>query len=334
MIIHPEIRITGFDARAWWALVELFLPAERREASDEAGILFVLESEDGEPLLAHHTKLGRLRGVPRAASPATLRRLYLAERCVVLREGAIEELEQRVALRLSPTDDLASQILMVGQAAREMMHGGLIRVDPKLPTLPLPGPGVLRRTLDLLLPIGHSALLCAWVGGEIDTALCVHRGPGGIDALLGPRWLEAAVGPLGGDFRRDYRIVNEAVADELGPLVIAAHAQTPTLRALFRAPDPGAWASSAATRELIVRPMPPYAIVALGADALHSVASRSLAWSGAVRSRNATNSEAVRSRNATNSEAVRSRNAVDSVDAAPTRPTPEPEDDADSTEDT
>jgi hypothetical protein len=127
----------------------------------------------------------------------------------------------------------------------------------------------------VLLPIGRSAVFCAWDGEAIETAACLHRAEGGIDALLGPRWLEVVVGPLGGDFRRDYRLVNDAVAERLSAPVVGLHAQTHTLHALLRSPDPGAWVAAVATRDLLVHPMPPYAAVALGADALRSFATRS-----------------------------------------------------------
>jgi hypothetical protein len=68
--------------------------------------------------------------------------------------------------------------------------------------------------------------------------------------------------------------VVEAVSDELASPVIGVHGQTRTLHALLRSPDPGAWVRAAATRDIILHPLPPYAAVALGADALRSVATR------------------------------------------------------------
>ncbi len=276
-MIDPDIRIAGFDARSFARLLSLFTPdAGAAPTDDDGGLLFVVESAHGEILFAHHSSRGRLQKLPSIAEPAKLRRIYGARRCVVVREGALEELEQRTALRLSPKDDYLTQLLMVAHAAREMIHAGQIRVDPDpLGALPLPGPAMVGRALDILLPVGRTAVLCVWEGTAIDTAAVVRRGPAGLDSLLGPRWLERTVGPLGGDFRRDHRHITDVVSERLAPVSIGIYAEARTLHAVLRAPDPGAFASAVATRELALHPMPPYAAVALGADALRSVASTS-----------------------------------------------------------
>ncbi len=283
-MIDPDVRITGFDARAFRRLLALFTPDRVETADGDAlagddagGLLFVVESAHGEVLFAHHSRKGRVQRLPDTSDPAKLRRIYGASRCVVVRDGALEELEQRTALRLSPKDDYLTQLLMVAHAAREMIHAGQIRIDPEpLGSLPLPGPGMLARALDILLPAGRAAVLCLWDGASIETAAVVHRGSdGAIVALYGPDWLEASVGPLGGDFRRDHRHITDAVSAALAPVAIGIYAEARTLHALLRSPDPGAFAAAAATRELVVHPMPPYAVVALGADALRSVASTS-----------------------------------------------------------
>jgi hypothetical protein len=277
-MIDPDIRIAGFDAQSFRRLLALFTPDPNAAGAETTGgLLFVVENAHGEILFAHHSKRGRIERLPDVTDPAKLRRIYGARRCVVVREGALEELEQRTALRLSPKDDYLTQLLMVAHATREMIHAEQIRIDPDpFGSLPLPGPAMIGRALDVLLPPGRSAVLCSWDGASIDTAAAVHRGEtGSIVSLIGPEWLERSVGPLGGDFRRDYRHITEAVSTSIAPVAIGIFAEARTLHALLRSPDPGAFAAAAATRDLVVHPMPPYAAVALGADALRSVAATS-----------------------------------------------------------
>jgi hypothetical protein len=270
-VIDPDIRIGGFDAASWRRLLALFTPTASREGP-EHGLFIVVQDGNSETIFARHTILGRVQGLPASDDPTVLRDAVPCRACVVINADALEQLDHRAALRLAFGQDYLEQLSMVAHALRETIQAGQIRVSPPLPeTLPIPSGATITRALDLVLPVGRSAMLCTYEGSNIDTAILLRRGPRGIDTVLGPDWLAERVGPLGGDFRRDHHRIAETVATKLGELSIGVFAETATLHALLRSADPGAFATAAATRELVVSPMPPYAAVALGADAIRSV---------------------------------------------------------------
>jgi hypothetical protein len=105
--------------------------------------------------------------------------------------------------------------------------------------------------------------------------LVLRRHAGSIDLVAGPDLLAAWTGPLGGDWRRDYRVITDAVSRTVAPVHFGVFSEASTMRELLRVPDPGAWARAAAVRDIIVHPAPPYVAVAIGADALRAVASTS-----------------------------------------------------------
>jgi len=196
-----------------------------------------------------------------------------ARRVVVLREGALEEMVERLSLRLRPDDDYATQWLTLLRAYRELAEAGQIRMWPRGPRgATLPSPATLKRALDLLLPDGRAIVLGLWRGREMASAVVLRRREGKIDLMAGPDLLREWAGPLGGDFRRDYRVLVGAVTRSVAPVHLGLFAEVETLRRLLRRPDPGSWAAAAATREIILHPMPPYIAVALGADVANSAA--------------------------------------------------------------
>ena len=86
---------------------------------------------------------------------AALCRRHSVERAVLVDEGAIEELTERAAQRLSLSGDYAGQWLTLLAAARELEDEGKLRYYPPRTRLPLPTTAMLRRVLELLLPEDH-----------------------------------------------------------------------------------------------------------------------------------------------------------------------------------
>jgi hypothetical protein len=137
----------------------------------------------------------------------------------------------------------------------------------------------MARVFDFLLPEGRAALVALFDQDAVDTALLVRRSGHAIDRVLGPEVLREIVGPLGGDFRRDHRVIRRAVERDLGPLSLALFTETSTLHSLLRRPQGGAWAEAIAMRNVVFDPLPAWMALAAGAGAVRAATSR---WTGAA----------------------------------------------------
>ncbi len=243
----------------------------------------IVVNEREEVLAAFHTSRGRADELDDAGDPEALAERFGARRVICVREGALEELVERIALRLRPDDDYASQWLTLLRALRELTAAGRIRIWPTpKKSVPIPSPSTLKRALDLLLPDGRAIVFGLWHAQELATAVVLRRREGAIDLVAGPDLLREWAGPLGGDFRRDYRVLVDAVTRSVAPVHLGVFAEAESLRRLLRRPEAGAWAAAAATRELVIHPMPPYLAVALGADVANSAARGAAALLGGV----------------------------------------------------
>ena len=286
MILREDIRFEGFDARSWATLLALVRP----DARDRHGTLLVAIDEQRNVLNA--CVLGRGHVV--VPSPvavdinlAQLCREHQVARAVLVVEGALEEVAERLALDLTATlsgargahadpthsalgDDLGQLTALLG-ALREVHAAGWLSTWPPLPSVPRTSAATVRRALDLLLPVGHSFALVLYDEDAVSTAVALSRRRQGIDHVVGPEKLVRWAGPLSGDYHRDYRALSDAVSTNLAPLHLGVFAQRETLERLLRVPDPGAWVTAVAAREVLVHPTPAYVAVALGADALRSL---------------------------------------------------------------
>lgn len=301
-MISGSLRFEGFDSRSWTNLLSLFAPnvthrlqtegaadAPELEAPDPAegreGALVVVLDDRERVLQAFHTLRGRVKGLeyPGPDGLADLARQWRARRCVVLREGVLEEIAERVARRLERGEDYLAQWLVVARTVREMSEAGLLLTHPRpLADVPIPTIGMVRRALDTVLPDGHALVAVIWKGSAPWTGLVLRRRGGAIDLVAGPDLIARWTGPLGGDWRRDYRVISEAVTRAVAPVHLGVFTDLPTIRALLRSADPGAWARAVAVRDVIVHPTPPYVAVALGADAVRAVAKQSARWLGGL----------------------------------------------------
>jgi hypothetical protein len=291
-MISPELRFEGFDVESWTNLVGIFSPGvvermenqpatsdapqiARGEAAGGRGALIIVLDRSGRVLKAHHTSHGRIVDLPEWTGPQSLpelARAYGAVRALVLAEGAADEMAERLSLRLQRGDDYATQWLAFARIFREMQEAGQVHVFPNpVGSVPVPSPGTVRRALDILLPDDHSVVLTVWSGETPYTTVALRRRRGAIDRVVGPDLITRWVGPLGGDFRRDHRVIVEAVSHALAPVHVGLFSQKHTLEELLRASSPGVWAQAAAVRDVIVYPTPPYLAIALGADAVRGV---------------------------------------------------------------
>ncbi|MEM1418051.1 MAG: hypothetical protein AAGH15_24355 [Myxococcota bacterium] len=292
-MISPELRIEGFDAESWTHLLKLFLPdAEARvrhrrggtkrtlAGMDPAGTLVVVDDARGQVLSAFHSLRGpvpELFGTPLeldATGDEGLRRLaerWSARRALVLREGALEELAERLALRVRRGEGYLSQILQALRVVRELEQAGLLRLWPNpAANVPVPSPGTVRRALDLVLPDEHAAVLVLWEDAKVWTACAIRRRGGDVDLVAGPDLILRWAGPLGGDWRRDYRVIVDSVARSVAPVHFGLFADADVLATLLREAQAGDWSYRVGLRDVILHPLPRAAGVALGADALRA----------------------------------------------------------------
>ncbi|MDQ3036275.1 MAG: hypothetical protein M3Y87_27995 [Myxococcota bacterium] len=302
-MIAADLRVEGFDARSWTNLISLFAPSvvsriQREPAPSDApetagedaaprrtGTVVVIVSETGRVRKAFHSERGRIRDLvwEGPSSLPVITEQYRARRTIVLREGAIEEISERVAQRLERGDDYIAQWLVVARTVREVIDGGLVQIWPRpFSSLPIPTAGMVRRALDTVLPDDHAMVMVLWSGNTPWTGVVLRRRRGEIDLVAGPDLIRRWSGPLGGDWRRDHRFVNEGVARAVAPVHLGIYGEIASVRRLLRSADPGAWARAVAVREVIVSPTPAYVAVAIGADAARAVAQRTTTWLGGI----------------------------------------------------
>jgi hypothetical protein len=277
------------DARSWARLVSLVAPGmaplpprhHAREGTLPGGMLLV--AHDGTSVLrALHT----LRGVVATEGPwagaETLK--ALAARCdthfaVALRRDAAERFMERVGGRCTTADDAVDTTLLALGVLRELIDDGALDLLPTpLRSVPLPPVEVVRATWDRVLPDGHSAVIALFEGPALVTGLALRRRGGVIDQVHGVESIRAWSGPLGGDFRRDHRVIRAAVERALGPVAVGLFAPEATVLDLLRAEAPGGWAKAVAVRDVMVEPMPPWAAMATGVSALRAAADESRRW--------------------------------------------------------
>lgn len=296
-MIDPMLRFEGFDARSWTNLIALFAPEVAALSTEEAeppsgergerarGALVIVVDDRDRVLRAFHTRRGSVHAITWTGPsdlPALAKR-HGARRCIVLREGVAEEIADRVARRVHRDDDYLAQWLLVMRAVRELGEAGLLHTWPRpLASVPIPSMAMVRRALDTVLPEDRAAVLVVWNGSTPHTGLVLRRKRDGIDYVAGPDLIARWAGPLGGDWRRDYRVISEAVARAVAPVHVGIFTELATLGPLLRSSDPGAWARAVAVRDVIVHPSPPYVAVALGADAVRAVARESARWLGGI----------------------------------------------------
>ncbi|MCB9614409.1 MAG: hypothetical protein H6722_18380 [Sandaracinus sp.] len=289
-MISADLRFEGFDARSWTNLVSLFLPGlpERLDRAADAtdspvaaggprpsGSVLVVVDEDDVVLAATHTQRGRVRELASTTidreSLATLALSAGAHRVLVVREGAMEELAEQLGARFRSEDTYLAQMLELLRAARELEGAGDLTLWPNpIANVPIPNAATFDRALDLVLPDGRAGVMVLW-DGPVWTAVVLRRRNGAIDLVAGPDALVRWTGPLGGDWRRDYRVVVDSVARSVAPVHFGLFAEAPTIRTLLRAADAGQWAQAVAVRNVVLSPMPRTVAAALGADAVRGL---------------------------------------------------------------
>ncbi|MEM7139307.1 MAG: hypothetical protein AAF500_22235 [Myxococcota bacterium] len=274
-MISEDFAFFGFDDIAWDRLASLLLGERGDEPDTTRGVLVVVVARGAGPVAAFHTALG-------SVDPATLPSLDDLQTfceatevgaCLIVRPGAMTDFADYLGEPLDPADDFVTRVMRFAHVLRELGGGALLGVWPNpLPDVLLPAAPAAKPAGELLLPDGHCAVLGIFEQGELWTAAVLRRQDGVVDTLAGPRAIERWTGPLGGDWRRDNRVVVRAVEREVGPVHVGLFMERQTSRSIFVERQPGAWALSFASRSLMVHPMPGFAAAALGINGVAGLA--------------------------------------------------------------
>jgi hypothetical protein len=216
------------------------------------------------------TRTGRIevREQPWPESLESLASRHGARWAAEIGAGALDEVADRFAERLSVSQDFLVQVLELFSILRELEAERAISVWPwRIADWPVPSERALLRGLDLLCPYDRTLVLGVFDQGELATCVVARRREGGFDRVVGPDDLRHEMGLLSGDFRRDFRHLAAAVEARIGRVAVGCYGELATFRRLSAEAAPGAWAAAVAAREVVVSPVTPGVVLPLGLDA-------------------------------------------------------------------
>jgi hypothetical protein len=270
-----DCQVLDFTAQDWLRLPDLFRQPGARPSRSTAGG-GIVAVRDGQRIVKL-TSLVRGRLAPPVAGPPSAAQLALEHDgsfAVVVSKVALEQFGDRFARRLSRGQSFHAQVEAFIAAMRELEQEGEVELWPaRFADWPVPTERAFESALDLVCPEGKSLVIGAFDAGELYTALCLRRRGPAIDMVMGPDRVRRDMGLLSGDFSRDYRYLGAAVEARLGPLAVGCYAELDTFRRLAADPQPGAWASAVAARDVVLTPVTPGVAVPLGVDAGRAVLS-------------------------------------------------------------
>jgi hypothetical protein len=243
------------------------------------GVLVLVIDANRIPVACFHTEQGSI-------DPGTLPSVDTLEAlcgdtnagaCIVMRQRAIADIEAYLAEPLDPGQDFVARVMRFAHVLRELGNGNWVSVWPNpLPDVLLSAAPAAKPVLDFLLPDGHNVVLGVFEDGELWTGAVLRRTAGTVDVLAGPTAISDWAGPLGGDWRRDHRVLTAAIERELGPIHVGLFMDRATAQRLLRGRRAGDWSGAYLTRELMVHPLPVFAAAGLGIDVLGGAAQFAL----------------------------------------------------------
>lgn len=266
----PDAQVLDFSAEDWLRLPDLFRspsPALAARGGAGGGIIAVRDQQSVVKVTS--TVRGRLPP-PEAgrATAAELAAQHDGAFAIVLSTNALEQFADRFARRLSRGQSFHVQIEAFVGAMRELEQEGELELWPTpFADWPIPTERAFANALDLVCGEGKTVVLGAFDEGELYTALCLRRRGPAFDVVMGPDRVRRDMGLLSGDFSRDYRYLGAAVEARLGELSVGCYAELSTFRRLASDPQPGAWATAVAVRDVVLTPITPGLAVPLGVDA-------------------------------------------------------------------
>jgi hypothetical protein len=270
-VISEDFAFFGFDQTTWDRLVSL-VTLER----DGEGVVVVVVNRFGITVACFHTARGMLdpKLLPAPGDLEGLCEVTGSKACIVMREQAMKEVADYLAEPLDADEEYDARVLRFARVVRELGNGNWLRVWPNpFPNLVLAAAPAAKSATDILLPDGHTVVVCVFDEGEVWTGAALRRSGGKLDALVGPVAIADWAGPLGGAWERDQRVVARAIERELGPVHLGVYMDRSTAEDVFHPQNPGGWAVAHAARDLIANPLPPYLAAGFGIDMLRGTAS-------------------------------------------------------------
>jgi len=274
-VFTRDVSLEGFTHEQWSKLGQVF---ERPEAPSSAeipdggapsgGVVAVTTGGRLRKLVS--TRVGRLALAeqPWPESLESLAARHSARWAAEISTGALDELMDRFAERLTPGQDYLGQALEWLAIVRELEAERAITLWPwRVADWPVPSERALARALDLLCPSEKALVLGVFEDGELATCLVARRRGTGFDRLVGPDELKREMGLLSGDFRRDQRHLAAAVERRVGKIAVGCYGELGTFRALAGTREPGAWARAVAAQDIVIAPWMPALALPLGLDA-------------------------------------------------------------------
>lgn len=272
-MLSDNFQFQGFSSASWLRLLSLLGYKPHRH---KAPVLAIIEGNERQAVAAF-TTAGDIIPVSeylgRDCLPALCNR-YGAHKAIAVRQGVLERIVIDASFRMPQDGDLLDQLLPILTGVRDATLRGDLAFHPESGTFPIPTANMVRRAVDHILPNDHAMVVAVWERRELWTALVLRRRGKKIDLCAGPDALLGWVGALGGDYRRDHRIISRAIDHEVAPVHLGLYAQRAQLEQLLRNPDPGSWLKAVALREIVFDPTPAYVNAALAADAARAATER------------------------------------------------------------
>ena len=273
-MISEDFAFFGFDRPSWDRLVSLVTMNR-----DGEGVLLVVVNRFGITVACFHTARGMVdpKGLPAAGDLQGLCEATGSKGCIVMRERVMDEVADYLVEPLDTEEDYDARVLRFARVVRELGNGNWLRVWPNpFPNLLLAAAPAAKSAFDLLLPDGQTVVLGIFEEGELFAGAALRRTGGELDALVGPVALADWMGPLGGAWERDHRVLAHAVERELGPVHLGLYMERSTAERVFDPGRPGEWARAYAARELIASPLATVLAAGFGLDVVRGAASTAL----------------------------------------------------------
>lgn len=268
----PGARFEGWDPVAYGRLTALFREEGAASRDGVGGVLVVAE---GDQLLhVCHSVHGHVAPTPYQPGASDLAKWvqHTSSRWgLSVTPDSLRALLGELNVRLAPNASALDSWLSLARVAHEQSKVGAVGLwpSPHHNTASTAG-GVFDRTVGFVVPAGQCFSLALFDNSGLYAACALRRDARGIDLVAGPASIAARAGHMSGDWRRDYRLVNEAVSTLYGPVALGCYARTDTIDRLAHAPSARAWASALALRDLVVSPAPAAFTFGLGVGAVRA----------------------------------------------------------------
>ena len=282
-MLTRDVSFEGYTHAQWVLLGQAFRPVASRprhplDEGDEressaakrplGGLVAVTTGSTLRKLVSTRTGRIEVREQPWPESLEALAARHGARWAAEISAGALDEVADRFAERLSVSQDFLGQALVLFSILRELEAERAISVWPwRVADWPVPSERAILRGLDLLCPHDRALVLGVFDQGELATCLVARRRDGAFDRIVGPDELRHEMGLLSGDFRRDFRHLAAAVEARVAKVAVGCYGELSTFRRLAATATPGAWAAAVGAREVVVSPVTPGVVLPLGLDA-------------------------------------------------------------------